>query len=80
MSWGESPEEVADLKRRLGDAGWRLPNINVLEPLVDWDYADPALPAGHPVPEADDAYWRSTTRLSAPDPAWALYMSQVPRA
>ncbi len=57
-----------------GGGGWRLPDINELESLVDAAAADPALPAGHPFTGLGEAYWSSTT--SAFDTSWAhaLYL------
>lgn len=61
--------------RRLGP-GWRLPNINELESLVDCARYAPALPDGHPFGSARDVYWSSTTSLYEPDWAWALYLDK----
>ena len=57
-------------------AGWRLPNINELESLVDCAAANPAVPPDHPFTEVRDVYWSSTTSLYEPDWAWALYLDK----
>ncbi len=67
-------EAALEAAGRSAGGGWRLPDINELESLVDASMADPALPAGHPFTALGEAYWSSTT--SAFDPAWAhaLYL------
>ena len=57
-----------------GISGWRLPNINELESLVDCANHSPALPSDHPFVEVRDEYWSSTTSVFEPDWAWALYL------
>jgi hypothetical protein len=56
----------------LGD-GWRLPNINELDSLVDCTRADPALPEVPDGVRIQPGYWSSSTSLFEPDWAWALY-------
>lgn len=58
----------------LGKAGWRLPNINELESLVDSSAHSPALPLGHPFKSIRESYWSSTTSYFETDWAWVLYM------
>ncbi len=67
-------EEALAVAARYQGGGWRLPNINELESLVDAGRAAPALPAGHPFAAVGEVYWSATT--SAFDPAWAhaLYL------
>ncbi|OGW48426.1 MAG: hypothetical protein A2078_15660 [Nitrospirae bacterium GWC2_57_9] len=60
---------------RLGQ-GWRLPNINELESLVDSSKYAPALPEGHPFENIQEGYWSSTTSMFEPDWAWALYLAK----
>uniref|UniRef100_I2Q206 Lcl C-terminal domain-containing protein n=1 Tax=Desulfovibrio sp. U5L TaxID=596152 RepID=I2Q206_9BACT len=57
-----------------GDGGWRLPDINELESLVDAGEAFPALPAGHPFTAVGEAYWSSTTSAFEKNWAHALYL------
>jgi len=56
--------------------GWRLPNINELESLVDCSRHDPALPAAHAFTALQDVYWSATTSLYERDWAWALYLNK----
>ncbi|MDQ7834579.1 MAG: DUF1566 domain-containing protein [Humidesulfovibrio sp.] len=59
-------------------SGWRLPNINELESLVDADRANPALPLelaaelALPVALSAEGFWSATT--SGFDPAWAFVL------
>lgn len=57
-----------------GHGGWRLPDINELESLVDAGQAFPALPAGHPFTAVGEAYWSSTTSAFEKNWAHALYL------
>lgn len=75
VTWHEALAAVARLNAENG-AGWRLPNINELESLVDCAAANPALPPDHPFAEVRDVYWSSTTSLYEPDWAWALYLDK----
>ncbi len=76
-TWQEALDTVHELNRGLPpSAGWRLPNINELESLVDCNAHSPALPAGHPFADVRDGYWSSTTSLFEPDWAWALYLTK----
>ena len=75
VSWVEALEAVRDLNRTAGAReGWRLPNINELESLVDCDHHSPALPALYPFHRVGEEYWSSTTSAFEPDWAWALYL------
>jgi hypothetical protein len=56
-----------------GKAGWRLPNINELESLVDCGMHSPALQAGHPFECIQESYWSSTTSMFEPD--WDYFIS-----
>jgi len=57
----------------LGGHGWRLPDINELESLVDAQRAEPALPAALERTEAwPEGFWSATT--SGFDPAWAFVL------
>ncbi|OGR35436.1 MAG: hypothetical protein A2051_12035 [Desulfovibrionales bacterium GWA2_65_9] len=72
-------EEAAGLARSIGP-GWRLPDIDELESLVDADRANPALPLEltgltgltMPVALGAEGFWSSTT--SGFDPAWAYVL------
>ena len=75
--WEQALSAVAGLNEQPGVShGWRLPNINELESLVDCGMHSPALPAGHPFVAVQDVYWSSTTSLYEPDWAWALYLDK----
>jgi hypothetical protein len=77
VSWKQALEAVALLNKQPGGLdGWRLPNINELESLVDCSAHDPALPAAHPFIALQDVYWSSSTSLFEPDWAWALYLNK----
>jgi hypothetical protein len=75
VTWHEALAAVTRLNAGNG-AGWRLPNINELESLVDCTAASPALPQHHPFARVRDVYWSSTTSLYEPDWAWALYLDK----
>ncbi|MFU2209269.1 DUF1566 domain-containing protein [Solidesulfovibrio sp. C21] len=66
-------EEALAVAAAFGE-GWRLPDINELESLVDADCAFPALPAGHPFTDVGEAYWSATTSAFEHDWAHALYL------
>jgi hypothetical protein len=68
VTWQQALERVATL----GD-GWRLPNINELDSLVDCTRAEPALPEETDPSRIQPGYWSATTSLFEPDWAWALY-------
>ncbi len=74
VTWPQALAAVAALNRRA--PGWRLPNINELESLVDAERHTPALPAGAPFSGLREAYWSATTSLFEPDWAWALYLDK----
>ena len=76
MSWAEALAAVAGMNREkaFGHADWRLPNLRELESLVDAEHHDPALPAGHPFENPQEAYWSSTSSAYAPDWAYCLYL------
>jgi hypothetical protein len=65
-SWEDARRAVA----ALDDGGWRLPDINELESLVDASAHSPALPPGHPFVNVREAYWSAT--LSGYEPGWAF--------
>jgi len=75
LNWQDALSAV----RTLGGVGserihrWRMPNIRELESLVALDAHTPALPAGHPFVNIQEAYWSSTTSVYEPRYAWALY-------
>lgn len=77
VTWDGALATVArlnqDVKKK---AGWRLPNINELESLVDCRMHSPALPSGHPFESIRESYWSSTTSMFEPDWAWALYLTK----
>jgi len=74
VTWAQALSGVDRLNEQSG--GWRLPNINELESLIDCSMHSPALPAGHPFGALQDVYWSSTTSLYEPDWAWALYLNK----
>lgn len=77
VAWMEALGAVRALNdTSLGAYGWRLPNINELESLVDCEAHTPALSRGHPFRDVRDAYWSSTTSLYELDWAWALYLDK----
>ncbi len=78
VSWPDALAEVAKLNAREvgGRQGWRLPNINELESLVDCSQHSPALPVSHPFTNLKDIYWSSTTSFFETDWAWALYLDK----
>lgn len=77
VDWMEALSAVRNLNATPNGAyGWRLPNINELESLVDCDAHDPSLTLGHPFRSVRDAYWSSTTSMYEPDWAWALYLDK----
>ena len=66
LAWEDARRAITGL----GDGGWRLPDINELESLVDASAHSPALPAGHPFANVREAYWSAT--LSGYEPNWAF--------
>lgn len=78
VSWDEalSLAREINLTKASVEEGWRLPNINELESLVDCEYAYPALAPGHPFEDLHEIYWSSTTSVYEPDWAWALYLGK----
>ncbi len=76
VAWEEALAAVRALASREPDIGWRLPNINELELLVDAARATPALPAEAPFDSPRDGYWSSTTSAFEADWAWALYLNK----
>jgi hypothetical protein len=76
VSWERALQTIRILNRDGygGITSWRLPNINELESLVDCRYHSPALSAGHPFVETQEAYWSSTTSFFEPEWAWVLYL------
>jgi len=77
-NWAAALDYVAALNRARpgGMAGWRLPDINMLESLVDCRQATPALPSGHPFTNLREGYWSATTSYFASDWAWVLYLQK----
>ncbi len=67
--------EALSVVNNLGD-GWRIPNINELESLVDCSRYGPALPEDHPFQNVQEGYWPSTTSFFETDWAWALYLEK----
>ncbi len=77
VNWAQALAVAARLNEQSDvSRGWRLPNINELESLVDCGTHSPALPAGHPFVALQDVYWSSTTSFYEPDWAWALYLDK----
>jgi len=77
VTWDDAFEAIRRLNSKPdGILSWRLPNINELESIVDSSTHSPALPAGHPFKEVQEAYWSSTTSMFEPDWAWALYLTK----
>lgn len=76
VDWGEALLSVRNLAARQPKKGWRLPNINELETLVDCSRHSPALPGEAPFTDVQSGYWSSTTSSFEPDWAWALYMDK----
>ncbi len=69
-------EQALSKANQQQDAGWRLPNINELESLVDASAHTPALPASFPGSGLQDGYWSSTTSTFEPDWAYVLYLNK----
>ncbi len=74
--WRAALAALAELNRKDAENDWRLPTINELEALVDCATHSPALPSEHPFADVQDIYWSSTSSLSEPDWAWALYLEK----
>lgn len=75
LTWEASLATVNTLNAQspMAHRPWRLPNIRELESLIALDAHTPALPAGHPFVNIQDAYWSSTTSVYEPRYAWAMY-------
>jgi len=78
VSWSDALRLVAGMNEDGGarGKGWRLPNVNELESLVDCTRHTPALRINHPFEKVRDVYWSSTTSFFEPDWAWALYLDK----
>ncbi|MFN2367802.1 MAG: DUF1566 domain-containing protein [Desulfurivibrionaceae bacterium] len=78
VSWREALAAVEELNRVGvgGRKGWRLPNIRVLEALIDCSRSSPALPEDNPFINLGETYWSSTTSFFETDWAWALYLEK----
>jgi hypothetical protein len=75
-TWEQALQGIRELQAQEPDKGWRLPNINELESLIDCSQHTPALPAAHPFTHLLDGYWSSTTSMFEPDWAWVLYLDK----
>ncbi len=68
MAW----QEAVDYCPTLGD-GWVLPEVEILETLVDSSNFAPTLPTGHPFDNVHSShYWSSTINTSFIDSAWMV--------
>ena len=76
VTWDDAFAAIRKLNEELKERGWRLPNINELESLVDCSESHPALPTSHGFTCLREAYWSSTTSMFEPDWAWALYLNK----
>lgn len=78
LDWNGALAQVTALNRTRpgGLTGWRLPDINMLESLVDCSRAEPALPANHPFTNLREGYWSATTSYFEPAWAWVLYLQK----
>lgn len=78
VDWDEALAAVREMnKERVeGRSDWQLPNLNVLESLIDCSRHSPALPEGHPFLELREGYWSSTTSYFETDWAWTLYLAK----
>jgi hypothetical protein len=76
VNWQQALNTIKHLNAEAwqGKTGWRLPNINELESLVDCSAHTPALADGHPFKRVREGYWSSTTSYFETDWAWVLYM------
>ncbi|MFQ5508099.1 MAG: DUF1566 domain-containing protein, partial [Leptospirillia bacterium] len=77
VTWQTALNYVAQLNATayLGYTDWRLPNRHELRSLADYDWALPALPAGHPfigLPATNFPYWTSTSDATTPASAWGV--------
>jgi hypothetical protein len=78
LDWSTALEQIAAVNRARpgGLTGWRLPDINMLESLVDCSRANPALPINNPFTNLREGYWSATTSFFEPDWAWVLYLQK----
>ncbi|WP_045212809.1 DUF1566 domain-containing protein [Desulfonatronovibrio magnus] len=70
FTWIQALDAVAEIKGN----GWRMPNINELESLVDASNHSPALPDQHQFTGLQEGYWSSTTSFFEADWAYVLYL------
>jgi hypothetical protein len=78
VDWDRALAAVREMNQRQveGRSDWQLPNLNVLESLIDCSRHSPALPPGHPFLNLREGYWSSTTSYFEPDWAWTLYLAK----
>ncbi len=71
MSWKDALIYCENLEYS-GYTDWRLPNINELRTLVDFEKSKPGIDEEY-FPKTLDRYWSSTTAKGTPNNAWTLF-------
>jgi hypothetical protein len=75
VAWEAALRLAAGFSQALGP-GWRLPDVNELESLVDAGAADPALPPGLAGALRAEGFWSSTTSFFDQGFAYVLYVQK----
>ena len=76
VTWQRALDYITKLNTRayFDYTDWRLPFLEELNSLVDYNQHDPVLPAEHPFSNIKNYYWTSSTYISSTDEIWVVNM------
>ncbi len=80
LTWQQGLDYLAAMNTgtnpNYGYNDWRLPNVNELSSLIDWQYGYKALTSGHPFVGVLDAYyWSSTSSSRYPQNGMSIFLA-----